>query len=277
MKWIIIILIFISCTNNDEDMIMYIQGLSSESGGVTPPVFPANGVRVLLLTGQSNALGAGLNSEAISSEIDATSDLMIWNGSVFVNLDIGSGNNLSSVGKHGRELGLSVNYTNDFDTPLYLIKLGSSGTPITDHLSGGVEYEAFWIDVKDGINNLINAGYRPFVYMAFHQGEADGAAALAPLYADKLDTWASLWRTNLGANLPITVTEIKESLPDSHTINEAFDAKELTENYFKVIQAKDLASYDGVHLTYASQKNVAAQNQAYLVSMTPIEITTLIP
>ena len=281
MKKLLLILLLVSCSEHEiieeqvKEMNPFVSSLGQQETEHTAFSLPANGVYVYLLTGQSNALGAGLNSEALSTELDESTNMKIWSGTSFVNLNIGAGNNFSSTGKHGRELGMSLNL---FDgEPLYMIKLGSSGTPINEHLSGGSVYTLFWDDVKNGINNLINGGYRPFVFLGFHQGEADGGATLAPLYADKLDTWVSLWRGNLGINLPISVTEIKESLATSYIINDAFHAKAASDILFNVISAKDLASYDGVHLTYESQKTVAAAELSLIASVVPVEITSLIP
>ena len=249
-----------------------------DDGSCSGFALPTNGVIVDILIGQSNCSGSALNSSALASEIDSTNTLLIWDRTTaFVNLNIGASNNYGgSATTHGRELALSLLY--DSVNPLYMIKRGSSGTPIVDHLVGGAQYNLYWPEIKAGINNLINAGKRPFVRLNFHQGEADGDSIDSPFYSDRFDTWVALWRTNLGANLPITVTEIKESLATSYIINDVFHAKALTDDLLWVIDAKDLSTNigDTVHLDYDAQKTVGNSQFTILENVEPVEITSLL-
>lgn len=277
MKKLILIVAILISGCNPEEQEMSLLTIITSSSQTTETVFslPVDGILTNPFVGQSNCRGSALDSNASAGELDATNTLLMWNDTtIYENLDVGTNNN-SNTGTHGRELGLSLLH-NSTD-PLYMLKYGSSGTDMLAHLPGGSEYDVYYTQIKAGINNLINAGKRPFVFLTFHQGEADGDAIDAPLYADRLDTWVTQWRANLGANLPIIVTEIKESLATSYMVNDAFAAKAASDPLFWVISAKDLASIDGVHFTYASQKTIAQRQFDLMSVITPIEITTLIP
>ena len=83
MKWLFILILFISCTQ-DEDMKLYSQNLNSNSGTL----------RVLLLTGQSNAVGLAFNVDAMAGELIAQPQIQIWpKGLDFEDLNIGTFNN----------------------------------------------------------------------------------------------------------------------------------------------------------------------------------------
>lgn len=238
-------------------------------------------VRVLLLTGQSNAEGAALNSSANASELTPTSNVKIWNKntSTFEDLDIGTNNLAASSASHGMELGISVNFVSEtnYDTPLYIIKYADSGTAMSKHLSGGVVYEEFWNNyVKQGINNLINSGKRPFIYMAFSQGEADSNSQnTTDDYSNKFAEWLLLWRGNLGGKLPFNIVEIVESDSLDIQINDVFNSHS-SDSYINIIETSGYTTVDGLHYDYDSQKLIANQVLNNIKNQAPIEIKSLI-
>lgn len=238
----------------------------------TPVFDEVNGVRVFILTGQSNAVGKALNSNLTAGELSAQSQLKIWNktAGAFQDLDIGT-NNLALSTEHGIENGLAQNILTYFPTgQSYLIKWGVGSTEIAQHLSGGAVYTELWNNyVVSGINNIITSGKIPYVYLIYSQGERDAntndpsPAGEYTLFGGRFDTWVSLWQTNFGTDLPIAVLQVKEPGPAGYemaTINGVFDAKALTESKLNVLQTKSLSSIgDNLHFNHNAHKTAAIE------------------
>jgi hypothetical protein len=266
-------------------MRLFLSSLRSNSGNggviVTPPnpaiwQLPVNSARLTIITGQSNASGEGLNSEALSTEIDVTSKVKIWrsNNNNFADLNIASGNNYpNNTAKHGFELQLS-NIYETLDYPLYLAKRGEGGKEIIEMLKGGTTYQDLYNNfVIKAVNNLLASGKRVFVDIIFMQGEGDSDFQdRTNAYSSQLDVWMNLWRTNLGANLPISLVEIYQRNARTTTINQIFASK--ASSLVKVISASNLTTNDGIHYSYASLKTII--NRYYDVNkfITPLEILT---
>lgn len=265
-------------------MNIFIQALKSTSVAPSPlpePVWelPSNSVRITLLTGQSNSSGNGYNSEALSSETDSTSALKIWRNTSFVfqDLNISSGNNYPNVGStHGIELGVSLAQEAQKTYPLYLAKYGIGGTEINEHIKGGWCYQTFYnFFVAKAINNLLASGKRVFVDLVFLQGENNTEFQyLTDNYANELTNWITLWRVNLGANLPINFIEIYQRNSRTQQINDIFHAKAATDPNIRVISASTLTTNDGIHYSYASLKTIANNYYNTMLSVTPLEIIT---
>ncbi len=217
-------------------------------------------VNVIILTGQSNARGTGLNSEATASELDPNPDLMIFDKTTGFNaLDVGTNNIGSNNSQHGIELGLQSAIVGNFTTPVYLIKWAVTSTGIVEHLPGGSVYDELWPNyVQAGINQLINSGKRVQVSLVYIQGERDSnSAGDTAAYPGRLDTWVSQWQTNLGAGLPINCVEIFETNANDQAINTAFADKAASEDNLRVVETGDLTSGDNLHWDYASLKTIA--------------------
>jgi len=290
MKWIIVLILFISCSDNiNENMRLFTQSLSSSSNFI----LPINGVRVLIVSGQSNAGGRALNTDAAAGELLPNSDIQIFSlyplgSEQFYDLDIEQNNMQTNpvnapFSFHGVELGLGNEFVNSFNNEvLYLIKKAIGGTKIIESLPGGSVYDSLWPSyVKKAINQLINAGKRPFVYFYFHQGEGDANDIDYLNYSANLDTLIAQWRTNLGNELPFLFAEILElgaSGTRESEINQFFLDKANASQFIEVVTAKDLTNNgDNQHYDYAAQKIIANRVLVGMNLLTPIEITSLIP
>lgn len=279
MKWIFILILFISCTNQDDDMRLFVQSLSSDGTA------PINAVRVILITGQSNALGAAFNSDALASEMLEQPNFKIWSkvNSQFENLDIPI-NNLGanpddppSNQRHGLELGLSVNRTDYYSEDIYLIKHGVGGTSLVENMEGGYVYEEFWNNfVIPGINDLISQGKTPYVQLVFAQGEYDGATANQVSYGTNFPIWASKWRSNLGNNLPIIDLEINEVDANYADINTVKENQELSDSLYKLLDNKLLPRDDDWHWNYSSMKLISNMVYEQTLIFNWLPITSLL-
>lgn len=246
-------------------------------GGAGPISQPVN---VILLTGQSNSIGVGENSDATAEELEVSSDLLIWNESMqgFQGLEIGANNIGASSSKHGIELGLESEIIDSFNTPVHLIKWGVSATGIVEHLPGGSVYDPFWTDyVRVGINSLINAGNTVRVSLVFIQGEKDSNTTEdTNAYSSRLDSWVSQWQSNLGAGLPINLVEIYETNANDTTINTAFANKATLEGNVNVIETGDLSSFDNLHWGYEQLKVIADRVVSSIKTQDALTITETI-
>lgn len=261
MRWILILILFISCTDNsDEDMKLFQTGLSNIEGVVPPPI---ETIKVLLLTGQSNAVGFGENSEAPSDEIDQTPTVQIYQkGTTFEDLNIAGGNNYTHPNEtgnwHGLELGMSV-YAPE---QMYLVKWGVGSTAIIEHLTGGSVYEEFYpnfvIPSIPILESIALAENKTLEYhLVFFQGEQDSTTQDGiDNYASRLNTWVDLWRGNIGSDLHITLMGLTDTNAGLQSINADLEAKADSDPLINYIFMGDEPAV-GYHFTYAGYKSGA--------------------
>ena len=249
----------------------YVQSKIVEQKGLS-----AGGALVLLITGQSNSDGRGLNSAATTAELAVQNRVKIYNTSsnMWEQLDIGTNdNNQAGLGTyHGIELGLANavrgGRLNAFDT-VYIIKYAVGATAIAEHLPEGSVYETFYNDyVIEGINALVSEGKRPFVSLNYFQGEKDaGDNALTDAFPKKFKSLIELWRDNLGDGLSFSVSEILEGT--GYTAASGYYNDTLINNVFRNYAARDnrltvtvlnsggLSTDDNLHLNYIGLKDLA--------------------
>lgn len=248
-------LLLICCADNsDEDMKLFVNSLGNQR---VAPI--AGTIHVILLTGQSNAVGFAKNTDALASELDETSVVKIWQKDAdFANLNIAADNNYAraGLGEHGIELGLAE-YLN---TNIYMIKWGVGSTSITQHIPGGAVYEEFYNNfVVPGLARLAELHPTATInkYLVYWQGEADSTTSGLASYPARLDTWVDAWQTNLGSDIPIRVFEIAEDNATRAAINDVFHAKAATEANMEVIYTQDLQLDDFQHFGYQGKKDAA--------------------
>jgi hypothetical protein len=291
-------------------MRLFLSSLNSGLGGVTPPpvmgctnplatnydplatmddgscVFPSwelpvDSVRLTSLTGQSNASGEGLNSEALSSEIDVTTDLKIWRRFTWnwADLNISSGNNYpNQSGKHGLELPLSLYQEANFDYPLYLAKYGSGGSSVLRMMPGGDVFEIFYYDfLARAVNNLLASGQRVFFDFVYHQGEQETNATQAPLFSDRLQVIIDFYQSIFGPNLTMSFVEINYPGGEPYTsqVNAVFASK--VTDHIKVIEASSAPVPDGIHFSYAAIKTIGENYATRMAGVEPFEVLTPLP
>lgn len=252
-KLFIVLILLISCESNEtEEMRLFISSLSSEESS-TPKV------KVYFMLGQSNSLGAALNSDATSLELEIKPNCQTWQRDIqdWESLDIPSNNNYSQgAAYHGFELALS-NYHPD---PLiYLGKYGLGSTSIDRHIppSGDLYYNAKNLVIDPVLANLTAQGIEYEVYMCWWQGEEDALTLeSANAYPPKFDIWVDTWKTNLGSDLKFRIYEIgANSRPPENVaiINGTFNDKALIEPNMEVISNNGTGS---THFTYAQIKTM---------------------
>jgi len=86
---------------------------------------------------------------------------------------------------------------------LAVIKFSVGAAGISRWQPGAVDYGGFLDAVTDGVEELIDDGLNVnIVGLAWHQGESDGNASGAPLYAGRLDAFISGIRNDLNLRFP---------------------------------------------------------------------------
>ena len=241
-------------------------------------------VNVILITGQSNAVGYALTSDLNGADLDAFANVMLWNDDSgvmeFQPLHVGvneSERPYTEGERHGVEIALARKYYNNFTEPLYIVKFGWGGTSILDHLDTDPSlthwvYPEFWNDnVFPAINNLLSEGKRPRVWMYWHQGEAN---AQGDTYENYFTQWQTLVRTNLkNNNIPFFATELSATHASKNVIFNNM-AEESIRN-LTIQKAQDLATIptDLVHFNTASFEIIADRLIDNLLVTAPIELT----
>lgn len=228
-------------------------------------ILPENGVRVFIMTGQSNSRGRGLNDDATPEELAINPRVQIWNTTAneFQSLEIGVNNMAPNTYSHGAELGLSSRLDDYFpDETVYLIKYGQGSTCIVEHLPGGSVYPVLWSDyVIEGINDLISQGKIPYVYMLWSQGECDVNIDNTG-YGVQFNEWVDLWQGNFSNKLPFATYEVSDYSWASNPIglvNDVFHEKALTEPLLYAMDTKDMGVNPGddIHYSYQGQKDIS--------------------
>lgn len=212
---------------------------------------------LLLIVGQSNALGRGDNTEASATELALTTTVQIWNTDHWEDLDISSGNNLAHTDQHGLELGFSLYYPDLFpDETLYIIKEGDSGTDIDSHLT--TYFDAATIQLENAVNNLIGNGIYPKISILFLQGEADSNNVTTTYdYHDKLVTLINQYSSFISTKTPFVNFEIIETDLYDTIVNEAkLETSKSIENSY-LIESSSESTDDNLHYNYTALKNLS--------------------
>ena len=265
-KLILLVFLFIGCTEHDliinefninnqiqlDSLKPFIVALDTVSQSVGK-------VKLFLLTGQSNATGAALNSAATTLELSEHNNFKIFQeNNAFANLSISGNNNYSQNSvTHGLELGLSEILSNEV---VYMAKLGLGSTSITSHLPNYIgDVYARWKNnfVDPAISYLESQNIDYEIIVVYWQGEEDAKTEVASLlYSDRFDELITLYKSNWGANVKIRIMEINAAAtPYSTTINDVFSVKALTESNLEVIPMKSKGTQ--IHFQYTHMKEGA--------------------
>lgn len=219
---------------------------------------------LILLTGESNAEGAALNSDAPPTSIGIRNSVKIlYNiNKQWQTLNIGiSGNNQSTSNKHGLELGLA----NSADTGLmsanaqvYLVKTGIGGTRIRDWFLGTPNWTTLITMTDTAIGQLtrLNSGTTPKLFIWYNQGQNDKNAGMdSYVWKDTTKLHFANLRTRYGATVPIFITLLTE--PTFSTYNDRIReiASELTNTFAVPTPPAD----DGSHWNYSELLTIAYQ------------------
>lgn len=227
-------------------------------------IAPDNASWVIILTGQSNADGRGLNSEATTGELAAQPHVQIWNDGTqnFESLDIGTNNQVDAsfaTTRHGIELGLAKFLPSYAPDTLYLIKHATGATEIRYWLPGGTGYTELFDDYITPALDTLNARQKtPYVSLVWMQGESDTDTQLeADNYASGLDSLVDIYRTRLSPKLPFYAAEIYEGNAKEQTINNTFASFEDTISNFSTIGVAGFGTDDFLHWNYTGYQQVS--------------------
>lgn len=271
---ILILILLVGCTENEE-MRVFTQVFNSD-----------NIVNVILITGQSNAVGFATTVGLPTQDLQPFENVKIWNDSIdgFEDLQIGVNNQTDPhADKHGVELELAKQYYDDFTAPLYIIKYGYGGTRIKQHFDYEPTVLTPWVyptfyddNVVKGINNLLAQGKRPFIWIYWCQGEADASPSYTPDYSTSLDYWTDMYKTIFGSTVPFIFCEIIEANASDIIINGTFATKSAevgTEG--AVIETSGLSDIgDGVHYDTTAFDTIGARAIINMLALAPIEVTS---
>ena len=237
-------------------------------------------VPLVVITGESNAAGMGLNTDATTAELAVRPAVQIINNNTFQfqSLQIGVNNNLATNvldGRHGFELELATKATaNAFvSNPIYLVKAGQSGAHLSDWTVGSSYWNLLAARVDSAKAKIRAMGKVPLIYMVATIGINDYIASMAPTtYRTKLTGHIQDLRTKFGRTMPVIFPKFMSSYA---TYNSQLDSlAKYDAMFFTVSSVGAPVQSDGYHWTYAGYKliadnlvtnfiNVIGQNEQY--------------
>ena len=221
----------------------------------------ANLVKVILLGGQSNAVGQGNNAGLPTSPVNLQlpqDDVLFYytGGPGLTTLRPGSGGvTMGSEAKFGVEVTFGREIADASPSVTYaIIKHAESGTALYNDWAPGTgpSYTVFRNTVAAGLAALQNAGYTTeIVGMLWHQGESDALEGQQANYANNLTAFIADIRSHYGANLPFFIGEIRQNGPAYMTVVNAQAAIAAADPFARFVPATDLSFYDLFHFDAA--------------------------
>lgn len=168
----------------------------------------AEPVKVFLLGGQSNMVGAGKSSELAVPYSDPHPEVKLWHGGKWV-----------ALAAVGRTFGPEVSFGHAIRTALaeddiYLVKYAASGTALYNDWSpsGGGQYNRFMTTAKAALANLEAAGTDfEIAGMLWMQGESDAAEKQADAYEANLRAFIADMRGKFDTpEMPFSIGRVKD-------------------------------------------------------------------
>lgn len=229
-------------------------------------------VRVVAISGQSNANGEALNTELPASLTAPQPQFQIWNTYVaggigaFQDLEIGVNNrgvqNAQADLTHGLEAGF-INHFHDYfeDDTLYIVKYGWDGTDINSHrkdINPSPVYDSTYTAfIVPAMNALRAQGRIPvFQGMVWWQGET--AVADDPTdelyFSGRQDTLRNNYREDICQGLNWVNMGIRT---DKTVVNGTYQRAAQEEPNTFYIESGAFPKYDGSHFTTSSQDSAA--------------------
>lgn len=164
--------------------------------------------KIVLLCGQSNAVGLGTISAAPAYLQGVITNAKIWRNDTtqWQNLEAGVNNDGATGAEFGPELSLAHSLATSLNEPIYLIKYAVSGTSMAVNwlVDSGVQYYQYFFRARAAAIELLKAGKDPeIIGYAFMQGESDADnSGEAAAYESHLTNFINTWRKVIGeANL----------------------------------------------------------------------------
>ena len=226
---------------------------------------PASGaeVKVILLGGQSNAVGqalsSGLPTNPVNLQLPQADVLFFYDGNAsLTTLRPGSGGKpWPNAAYFGPEISFGHAIADASPSVTYaIIKHGENGTALYNDWdpATGPSYSRFRDTVSDGMAAMQAAGHTTeIVGMVWHQGESDAIENQQAPYESNLSAFMADIRTRYGANLPFLIGEIRRSNgPAFVTVADAQIAVAAADPFASFVPASDLTFSDTYHFNAAS-------------------------
>lgn len=230
---------------------------SHKTTSSTNNALPEDYVRVLFITGQSNAQGRANSSIASAAEKEAHQNALIWskaNGQ-FEPLKISSySNNQSLPSLHGVELPIAMKFKEKFPNEVvYIVKYALGGSNIDDnYINGGVYNEFKDNFFQPAINEILNSGKIPYIHFYYSQGEAEATASRSIDFNFKLNLLIANYKKVLDSKVHFIFPEIITSgiLTNDEDINDVFKDFSVTKDNVSVIHSAEYSTDDNLHWNY---------------------------
>jgi hypothetical protein len=232
---------------------------------------------VVILIGQSNAVGVGTIASAPSNYQGTIANTLIWNGSSFVNLVAGSTNQGADLLTFGPELSLCTQFLARSSAPqMYLIKHAVTNTSLNvDWLpTASTQYTNMITKINAAIAALVGVRFyiAGFVWV---QGENDAlSASSAPSanYQTNLTSLITNLRSSYGAygadgnnNIPFVIAQLGYNDRNSYyyqdNVRDAQNAVQAAGTNIFITQTDDL-SYNADIIHYDATAQIAIGNRA---------------
>jgi hypothetical protein len=216
---------------------------------------------LVIITGESNAGGYALNTDAKPAELAPRKSVKILNNETlkFEDLDIGENNilghaGLETTGTHSFELELA-NLADKFpagELPAYLLKTGQGGSRIAQWAIDRPYYATFLERLHAAQKSFDGVEVEPVVYFTLGINDA--------LDGTKVDVWKPAvkehfvhLRKELGSDTPIVMTRLmKQFAPYNAAIEEI--CAEVPHTYS--VDTLDIPLRDPYHWNYAGMKRI---------------------
>jgi hypothetical protein len=237
-----------------------------------------NAVLLIGLTYQSNAVGHADNSELLSAELLENEYLKMFNAQTgtFENLNIGLGNNNSTAGHHGIELGLAQEAQARYGVPIYMAKYAVGGTPLNQQVVGGAVREVYYHQhLAPAIQLLRNQGKRVFFVQCIWGGESNSSSASTiSAFTTAFPELYNDYKAIFGNKVSFIAFEVNETYYTGRIlINDVFRNIAKDSETFSVIETATLpAPSDNVHFNASSFKIASKLLLDELESNEPMEV-----
>lgn len=233
-------------------------------------------VDLIVIMGESNAVGRGLNSSASVGELAAHSRVYITRADTLITepLDVGTNNYItdSDATHHGPELGLANEVEADglgADSTVYVVKSAGDGTMIYMWMDGGYPTLDLWNNrlinrIDAAVANLVDQdidyritvwqsiGINDYLYNGDYTQDSPGGDA----WASDMGDFRAAFRARYGAGIPFILTHFDDAI---FGWNAKITAMEVADPDFYSISDSGCTTSDGLHWDYASLKILAAR------------------
>lgn len=222
---------------------------------------------LIILTGDSNASGRGLNSSATAGELSDMSRIMTQNTGTGWFDTLSTSNNGGSGTYHGVELPISEIMYGYYAEPLYLIKSGVGGSVISEWIDGGTYWNTWQSRILQGVDTLLDIYPSLRITYMWVGGSNDATVTLAPQYAGNIETMLTELRAILGSDMVFISPKILDADIYTDQINAVLDSLQTNDPYVRTCPSSGVSNSDGLHYNYSGLKSVGAMvlNNAFAI------------